>query len=335
MKKAEIPVIDLHSDLLSYLTHKPGRSPEDPISRCSYSQMVQGGVKLQVLAIFCITGKNATQNARKQVSSYVNLITQFPTQFFACRLPLDAQKSTIAVLPALENASTFAEEGEPLDDAFRRLEEYRMALGPILYISLTWNDENRFGGGNITSVGLKEDGKRLLEWMHNKKIALDFSHTSDKLGHDLLNYIDNKALNISVMASHSNFRAICNQPRNLPDDLAKEMIRRKGLIGLNFFAPFVHDTDSFAIVRHLEYGLKLGGENTLCFGADFFCDADSPTALTEKYHVTEPYYPEFDNASVYPAMLQLFSQKLGLKEQDLLKIASQNASNFLKERILL
>ncbi len=334
MKKAQFPVIDLHSDLLTFLTSKSGRSPEDPISRCSCSQLVQGGVKLQTLAIFGLTEKNSTENGRKQVECYQNLIKQHSNFFSACRLPLDAQKQAVSVLPAFESASTFAEEDEPLDGALRRLDEYKIALGTIFYISFTWDEENRFGGGNRSTVGLKEDGKRLLEWMNNKKIALDFSHTSDQLAYDFLNHIDKKGFNIPVIASHSNFRPISNYPRNLPDDLAKEIIRRKGLIGLNFFAPFIHDTDSSAILRHVEHGLGLGAENALCFGADFFCDADLPQFIEKKYPKTkEPFYPEYGNASAYPTLLQLFSEKLGLKEQALLKIASQNALHFLKDRI--
>ena len=236
------------------------------------------------------------------------------------------------IIPAFENASAFASENEPLQQAIDRLEEYHEALGPIFYISLTWNDENRFGGGNMTTVGLKEDGKRLLEWMSGKRIAIDLSHTSDKLAYDLIDYIDKNVLDIPIIASHSNFRAISDYPRNLPDDLAKEIIRRKGLIGLNLFAPFIHKTDATAIVRHVEYGLNLGAGNAFSFGADFFCDADFPSFIT-KYQRKEAFYPEFANSSVYPSLLGLLVQKIGIKEEQLLKIASQNALRFLQEKV--
>src|SRR5262249_50721267 len=154
-----------------------------------------------------------------------------------------------------------------------------------------------------------------------KKIALDLSHTSDKLAHDLLEFIDQNSLEIPVIASHSNFRCISDYPRNLPEDLAKEIIRRKGLIGLNLFAPFIHQTDPSAIIRHVEYGLELVAENALCFGADFFCELDFPDFLREKYQRSEAFYPEFSNSSVYPKLLELFNHKLKLKEHTLLKIA--------------
>jgi microsomal dipeptidase-like Zn-dependent dipeptidase len=239
----------------------------------------------------------------------------------------------VQVIAAFENASAFASEIEPLSDAICRLEKYVNAAGPIFYISLTWDEENRFGGGNRTMTGLKEDGKRLLEWMSAKRIALDLSHASDKLAYDLLDFIDQNALEIPIIASHSNFRFISDHPRNLSDDLAKEIIRRKGLIGLNLFAPFIHKTDPSAILRHVEYGLELGAENALCFGADFFCDIDFSDSLREKYQRSEAFYPEFSDASTYPKLLELFSSKLKLKEQSLLKIAYQNADRFLNDTL--
>ena len=333
MKKENIPIIDLHNDLLFYLSHKPGRSPEDSVSRSSYQQLNRGNVKLQTLAIFAKTGKNSVENGQKQVDNFLKLISHYSTLFAPCRFPLETQKPLVHLIAAFENASAFASEDEPLFEVFQRLERYIKAIGPVFYISLTWDDENRFGGGNRTSIGLKEDGKRCVEWMNEKKIALDLSHTSDKLAHELLEFIDKNALKIPVIASHSNFRSISDYPRNLPEGLAKEIIHRNGLIGLNLFAPFIHKTDPFAIIRHVEYGLELGAENALCFGADFFCDEDLSDSLKEKYQRSDAFYPEFSDPSVYPKLLELFSHQLKLKEQNLLKIANQNVLRFLKEKI--
>lgn len=333
MKKSEIPIIDLHNDLLSFLTDKPGRSPEDLNSLSSYPQMSQGHVKLQVLAIFTITGDKSVACGSSQVDQFQKLLKQFPTFYTKCRLPIDAQSTQIQIIPAFENASSFASEFEPLETALKRLESYLKAMGPIFYIGMTWDDENRFGGGNRTSIGLKEDGKHLLEWMSGKRIAIDMSHTSDRLAHDILNFIEKNALDVPVIASHSNFRAISDYPRNLPADIAKEIVRRKGLIGLNFFAPFIHKSDPTAILRHVEYALDLGADDALCFGADFFYTSDF-THILEKYQRTEAFYPEFSDASVYPSVLELFAQKLKMGEKQLLKIACQNAHRFLENTIL-
>lgn len=327
MGREEMPVIDLHNDLLSYLTQKLGRSPEDPISRSSHPQMMQGHVKLQVLAIFSITGRDSVANGKSQVNKFVELLRDYPMLFSSCSFPFKAG-SQVQIIPAIENASSFASESEPLIDALLRLDEYIKQIGPILYISMTWDDENRFGGGNRSSIGLKEDGKRLLEWMSGKKIAIDMSHTSDRLAHGIFDFMEQKGLNIPVIASHSNFRAVSNYPRNLPDDIAKEIIRRKGLIGLNFFAPFIHQNDYSVIVRHVEYGLELGAADALCFGADFFYDTDF-SYIREKYQRESAFFPELGNSSVYPDVLKLFEDKLRMKQEQLEKIAYKNASKFL------
>ena len=321
-------IIDLHNDLLSYLSHKQGRSPEDPASRSSHAQMVQGQVKLQTLAIFSITGSNSVASGKSQVEEFLKLVRHYPTLFAKCSFPFKPGPQ-VQIIAAIENASSFASESEPLIDALLRLDEYVNRIGPILYISMTWDDENRFGGGNRSSVGLKEDGKRLLEWMSGKKIAIDMSHTSDKLAHGIFEFMEQKGLSIPVIASHSNFRAVSNYPRNLPDDIAKEIIRRKGLIGLNFFAPFIHQNDFSVIARHVEYGLELGAADALCFGADFFPDADFPN-IRKKYQRETAFFPELGNASVYPFALKLFEEKLGMKWEQQEKIAYKNAATFFE-----
>ena len=131
-------------------------------------------------------------------------------------------------------------------------------------MSLTWNGENRFGGGDGAHIGLKEDGKRLLDWMDEKRIPVDLSHASDLLAHEIIEYIDKKNLSLPVLASHSNFRKIHGTSRNLPDSIAQEIIRKKGVIGINLFMPFVGMDFPKNLVNHIEYGLKLGGDNALC-----------------------------------------------------------------------
>ncbi|MBS0620098.1 MAG: membrane dipeptidase [Verrucomicrobia bacterium] len=304
-------IVDLHCDLLSYLAKDPARTPNDPLSRASLPQMEQGGVRLQTLAIFTKTDSHSVLQGHAQVEWFLKL-----------------RSNTTRFLAAFENASAFADEKEPLDLALKRLEGYQKQLGQILYISLTWDGENRFGGGVGATCGLKEDGKRLLEWMDGKQIALDFSHTSDRLAEDALNFLETKRCQIPVLASHSNFREVTEMARNLPREIAQEILRRGGLIGLNLFGPFIHKSDPTAILHHVEYGLALGGENTLCFGADFFCDADAPQ-LKEKYPGQPLFFPEWSDASIYPRLTTLLQRRLSLTDGQIHKLASENALNFL------
>jgi len=328
------PIIDLHSDLLSYLTHKDGRLPDDSLSRNSFPQMQAGNVAVQTLAIFSRTAESSVEQGKKQLHHFQHLLTAYPDRFAALTHQSNLSLPRVHLIAAFENASAFASETEPLDAILSRLQKIHDALGSLFYITLTWDGENRFGGGVGSSAGLKPDGEQLLHWLSNKRIAVDLSHTSDRFASEIIECIDKKSLHIPLIASHSNFRSVTDKLRNLPDAIAQEIIRRQGLIGINLFAPFIHKSDASALIRHVEYGLSLGGENALCFGADFFCDTDFPMIKQKYPEAPFFFFEEYKNSSTYPSILASLEQRLRLSSEKLHAIASKNALDFLKKRIL-
>lgn len=295
-------VIDLHCDLLAYLAMSSYRTPNDPVVRCSLPQLKQGSVKTQVLALGSETVVYSIPFGLRQLEVFLELEKNHPEQH---------------LLPAFENASTFALEIEPLDDVFKRLEFYYSKITP-LYIGITWNGENRFGGGCGSKAGLKPDGVELLKFLSGRGTAIDFAHTSDPLAHDLLDTIDKHSLKLPVMASHSNFRAKRSHIRNLPDEIARELIHRKGLIGLVFYNKFLGDLTD--LLPMIEYGLSLGAEDSLAFGADYFCTED----LVGTIIPGGGFAPELSDASKYPSILD----SLDLPADQLEKIAHKNARAF-------
>ena len=95
---------------------------------------------------------------------------------------------------------------------------------------MTWNGDNRFGGGVALSASRIERGwQASANWMDGKRIAIDISHATDKLASEAMNYIDQRGLRIPLIASHSNYRTIHPSARNLPEELVKEIIRRDRL----------------------------------------------------------------------------------------------------------
>ena len=304
MKPTPYPIIDLHCDLLSYLAKTPNASIHNTEDiGVALPFLKAGHVKHQVLAIFAPTQKGSVALAQKQVKAYKMLLQE--DNFYPITSISDAQKiptsSKIGVTVAIENASGLCEEDEPLELTFKRLDDMIMACGHLFYIGFTHHTENRFGGGNYSNnIGLKEDGKRLLEYMDNKKIAVDLAHTSDNLAYDMLNHIDAKSLNIPVIASHSNFRNLWNHVRNLPPELVKAINQRQGLIGMNFLRAYIHETNPDYFINHILQGLK--SETTLqhiAFGADFFY----------RFAITAPeriplFFKEHEDASKYPIILK-------------------------------
>lgn len=322
-------IADLHCDLLSFLAENPAHTIQMPESRASYSQMKKGSVAFQALAIFTHNKVGSFAHGKKQLQILKTLLKERSDcyKIWDSKESLSAKKGPIYVLPAFENASGFAEQDTPLKVSFSFLEEVLTHYKRILYISLTWDGENRFGGGAFSKVGLKEDGKHLLDWMSQKNIALDFSHTSDYLAEDMLNYIDKKSLVIPVLASHSNARAISQRDRNLPDFLIKEILVRKGVIGLNLFAPFIGKKPE-DLALQVEHFFHLGAEKHLCFGADFFYEPNL-TYLQTKYQADIDFFPKFASSACYPSVLALLQENLSLSQEQLQNLSYQNMQNLL------
>lgn len=323
------PVIDLHCDLLAHMLNMPNPDPFDREGiGCSFPALAEGNVKLQVMAIFTATQKGSAALAVRQSEIFKDFLAKYPND---CNLVHDVStldqistSSKLGMIAAIENASGFCEEDEPLEKGFERLEQIISNTTRILYIGFTHHAENRFGGGNNSDAGLKEDGKTLLRYLNGRKIAVDLSHASDALAHEIFEYISTHNLDLSIIASHSNYREVFNHVRNLPDDLAKEIMQRGGIIGVNFLRAFVNNETPNALYDHINHGVKLGGANSVCFGADYFCTDNHPDRTRVPF-----YYKEHADASRYPFILDSISEQVS---SDIIEgIGSKNVMNFLRE----
>jgi len=322
------PVIDLHCDLLTYLATVPGADlAKSQDIGCAIPFLRSGNVKLQVLAIYSGGGEVSSGLTDSQCDWFRRLTTDYKHTFYRVAEAGMAQEvlrspgTGIAV--AVENASALCDDREPLDSAIRRLDRITKDIGRVLYISLTHHGENRFGGGNSASAGLKDDGKVLLDYIDGKGMAIDLSHTSDALAHDIINHIDGNGLNIPIIASHSNFRSVYDHKRNLPDELARVIIGRKGLIGMNFLRAFLHPDDPSSLVKHILYGIEIGAQEALCFGADFFHTDSHPDRSRVPF-----FFKEHEHAGKYQQILRSLEHMLTPNQVE--GLAFGNAMSFLQ-----
>src|SRR5262249_19603404 len=95
--------------------------------------------------------------------------------------------------------------------------------------------------------GLAPAGVDLVREMNRRAILVDVSHVSDAAV--------GAALEVSAVppfASHSSCRALCNHPRNLPDDLIREIARRGGLVMANSYPGFVSQAAADAFQARVE-----------------------------------------------------------------------------------
>ena len=310
--------LDLHCDLTAYLL-QPNSSPNGDV-RCSVDKLFAGNVKMQVMAFYSATEKGSVDEVKEQLKHYRNLLNLPGVYEFS---PDKAElKDGLGIIAAVENASGLCEEDQPVEDAFKNL-DWLISQAKIMYVGLTHHLENRFGGGNFTQAGLKDDGKRLIEFLDGRKIAIDLSHTSDQLAYGILNFIDQHHLDIPVLASHSNMRAVFDHNRNLPDELVTEIVNRGGLIGLNFVKYFINPENPSKIYRHIEHAVKLGAEDHLCFGADFFDDKSHPEQ--DRYPF---FFPEFGDSTAYSTINSRISELFSDEVKE--KISHRNALSYFK-----
>ncbi|MGI9545258.1 MAG: dipeptidase [Cyclobacteriaceae bacterium] len=318
------PIFDLHCDLLYYLTTVPGADSSNTEEiGCAWPHMLAGNVRWQTMAIYTPIGEESVKQAFDQARAFEQLTNQDPWMKLDEKSP-KGQEVKVAMIAAIENASGICIEDEPLDNCWSNLEELQKHTGSLFYISLTHHYENRFGGGNYADAGLKEDGKVLLDFLDQKRIAIDLAHSSDALAYGIIDHIDKLSLDIPIIASHSNFRSVCDHARNLPDELAKEIINRQGLIGMNFLRAYVHDQKPEMLLDHINYGWELGALDQLGFGADFFCVKNFPDV--SRFPL---FFPELDNATHYHSILEGLV-KSGAENQQVAKLCSQNVLNFLE-----
>lgn len=325
-----IPVADLHCDLLSYLAKAKNADLRDPDGiGVALPHLETGHVEFQTLAIFTATESGCSKWGDKQVDRFVKLGHE--AEFHPIRKSRELKQAMedrkIGIAAAVENASGFCEEDEPLDYGLERLQDWIHRVGRVFYISLTHHTENRFGGGNYSdNVGLKDDGQALLDWLDDRQICIDLAHASDQLAHDIFDYIDRYGLKVPVIASHSNFRSVWNHVRNLPDELAQETIRRGGIIGINFVRAYVDDDHPERLYDHILHGWEtLGASDHIVFGADFFDVKNTPLPGRDPI-----FFPEHANASRYPQLLKDIHER-GLGEAAVKKLAHGNVVRFLAE----
>jgi membrane dipeptidase len=199
--------------------------------------------------------------------------------FKACKI---AHIENMADIPAALEKSRVAaaltiEGGAALNGKLENIQRF-WDMGARL-ITLTWNGENELGGGAGTELGLKPFGRQSVAEMERLGMIVDASHLSDRAFWDLCDIAARP-----FVASHSNARAICGHKRNLTDAMFAEIVRRGGIVGLNFYKGFIREDGENGTVdnllRHVHHFLELGGENALALGSDFD-GCDTPDYLQD------------------------------------------------------
>ncbi len=128
-----------------------------------------------------------------------------------------------------------AEGGHSIDSSLGTL-RMLFALG-VRYLTLTHND-NMPWADSATDVpvlgGLSPFGHEVVREMNRLGMLVDLSHVSADTMRDALDTSE-----APVVFSHSSARAVCDHPRNVPDDVLERLPGNGGVCMVTFVPHFV------------------------------------------------------------------------------------------------
>lgn len=185
----------------------------------------------------------------------------------------------------------------------------------VRMITLVWNGSNELASGHNTEQGFSEFGINAVERLEKNNIIIDVSHLND-IGFEQLCGFAKKPF----IATHSNLREVCSHKRNLTKIQFEEIIKRKGIVGVNLYELFLSDDglgDKDSLYRHIYRMLELGGEDVIACGSDFD-GADIHQSL---------------NTPVKFAGFADYLLERGINENIVNKIFFDNALNFFKTNL--
>src|SRR5712664_3862530 len=110
------------------------------------------------------------------------------------------------------------------------------ALG-VRYMTLTHSGNDEWADSSTDKAahnGLTEFGKDVVREMNRLGVMVDISHVSDKTFYDAL-----ETSKAPLIASHSSCRAICDAPRNMTDQMMKDLAAKGGVVQINYHIGFL------------------------------------------------------------------------------------------------
>ncbi len=201
-------------------------------------RMKEGGLDAVFFAVFTPNeedNNHPSKRALRTIEEITASVKKYPDLAAMAYSPDDIRSiqkaGKRAILIGMEN-------GSPIEGSLELLHEY-YKLG-VRYIGLThWNNNDLCDAGTSEIPkwkGLSPFGKEVVKEMNRLGIMVDVSHSSDDTVRDIL-----AISRAPIIASHSSVRALCNTPRNLPDELIKAIAQKGGVIQINFYSGFLDD----------------------------------------------------------------------------------------------
>lgn len=213
--------------------------PQKDHSKVDFPRMKEGGMDASFFAVFVSQGKRTTEGnfqAKKRADALFDsiyaLFTKFPGEAGLAISPSDAyrlkRQGKRAIFIGMEN-------GYPIGNDLSLIQTYYSKGARYITLCHTRNNDICDSSTDSTEYnGLSEFGRSVVKFMNKTGMMVDVSHISDKSFYDVI------ALSKApVIASHSCARAICDNPRNMDDNMLRALAKNGGVIQMCILSAYV------------------------------------------------------------------------------------------------
>ncbi|TDU06277.1 membrane dipeptidase [Streptomyces sp. 846.5] len=240
---AEHPVVDGHNDLPWALRQQVGydldaldiATDQSAHLHTDLARLTAGGVGAQFWSVYVrsdFAGDRAVSATLEQMDCVRALAARYPD-----RLRLAFSADDIEAVRAEGRIASLmgAEGGHSIDCSLATLRAL-YALG-VRYMTLTHNDNLPWADSATdkpVAGGLTRFGEEVVLEMNRLGMLVDLSHVSADTMRDAI-----RVTRAPVVFSHSSSRAVCDHPRNVPDDVLEQLAVNGGVAMVTFVPKFI------------------------------------------------------------------------------------------------
>jgi membrane dipeptidase len=354
----DLMVFDSHCDTANVLYDQSSYFIKENNKHLTIDKAKKGGLKAQIFAIYV----NPVYAPHRSLKKALLLYQALENKFFSLGEAIKVA-STAEMKSAMKEGKLACwlslESGHIIENSIEILEFfYNLGIRSMILTHTKNTDWADSSGDKPKHDGLTKLGEKIISKMDELGMVIDVSHSSDKTVEDVL-----ETSKMPIMASHSCSRSLCDTPRNISDDLIKEIANRNGYIGVNFWPGFLKKSINDQVMKNIEknsswFEKKIKGKEDdpdvinkaemglyvkIVEGND---KVDLNAIIDHIVHIADvggvdcvglgsdfdgiPSTPiDLTDVSCYPALVNGLSFR-GFKEKDIRKIMGLNLFNFLK-----
>jgi len=223
-----------------------------------------------------VTGPDAVNRAIVQIDAVREQVRKHPNDLVLATTAAEIREAhkqgKIAALLGVEG-------GHMINSDLGVLRAYA-ALG-VRYMTLTHSGNDEWADSSTDKAvhnGLTDFGREVVREMNRLGVMVDISHVSDKTFYDAL-----ETSKAPLIASHSSCRAICDAPRNMTDQMMKDLAAKGGVVQINYHVGFLSQAFRDAEKANPELNRAISAEVTKRCADNEGCQLIEGDRITREY----------------------------------------------------